>query len=152
MRVQELGKPVYAEFRFEMAADFSYDTFFADSVKVEAFKTGVKAQMGLKWGLPASRITITNLYKGSIVVELNIDTTGLAANQLQDIVGAITYNPQGIFDAAWLTANQITGVTARITAAPSTGPNIPAIVGGVVGGVGGAAVIGGATWYILKKR
>ncbi len=148
--MQELGKPVYAEFTFQVTADFNYDDFFAN--KVEAFKTGVKAQMGAKWSIAPSRISITNVYKGSIVVELNIDTTGLAQNQLQDIVGAITYNPASVFDPVWLSANSITGVTARVVSAPTTGPNSPAIVGGVVGGVGGAAVIGGTTWYILKKR
>lgn len=109
-------------------------------------------QMAAKWSIPTSRITITNVYKGSIVVELNIDTSGLAQNQLQDIVGAITYNPSSVFDAVWLSANKITGVTARVTQPPSAGLNVPAIVGGVVGGVGGAAVIGGTTWFILKKR
>jgi hypothetical protein len=148
--MQELGKPVYAEFKFEVAANFDYTDFFAN--KVETFKAGVKDQLAGKWGIQASRIIITNVYKGSILVELNIDTSGLAQNQLQDIVGAITYNPQTLFSTTWMNANGITGVTARITQAPTTDPNVPAIVGGVVGGVGGAAVIGGTTWYILKKR
>lgn len=45
--MQELGKPVFAEFRFEMAADFNYDDFFAN--KVKDFKTGVKAQVRRCW-------------------------------------------------------------------------------------------------------
>lgn len=135
-----------------MAEIFDYSAFFGDAASVEAFKESAKQQLARGLGIPATSITITNVYKGSIVVELTIDTNGLALNQLQDIVGAITYQPASLFDPAWLLANGITGVTAKVTQAPASKVNIPAIVGGVVGGVGGAAVIGGATWYILKKR
>jgi hypothetical protein len=119
---------------------------------VEAFKTGMKDQLAPRLGIPATAITITNIYKGSIVVELTIDTNGLAQNQLQDIVGLITYQPTSLFDPAWLTSKGITGVSAKVTQSKPSTINIPAIVGGVVGGVGGAAVIGGTTWFILKKR
>jgi hypothetical protein len=136
--------------RFTVAADFNYEDFFAN--KAEDFKSDVKAEMATNKGIPTSSITITNVYKGSIVVELNIATTGFTQNQLQDIVGSITNSPQDIFDTQWMSAHSITGVTARITQAPSSGPNAGAIAGGIVGGVGGAAVVGGATWYILKKR
>jgi hypothetical protein len=133
-----------------MEANFNYDEFFA--TKVEDFKSSVKVQMAENRGIPPTSITITNVYKGSIVVEFNIDTTGFTQNQLQDIVGSITYSPQSIFSQQWLSDHKITGVTAKITQAPSTWPNAGAIAGGIVGGVGGAAVVGGATWCILKKR
>jgi hypothetical protein len=150
--LQELGKPVNAEFTFQMADSFDYSAFFGDANVVEAFKTGMKDQLAPRLGIPATAITITNIYKGSIVVELTIDTNGLAQNQLQDIVGLITYQPTSLFDPAWLTSKGITGVSAKVTQSKPSTINIPAIVGGVVGGVGGAAVIGGTTWFILKKR
>jgi hypothetical protein len=152
LTLQELGKPVYAEFTFQMADSFDYSAFFGDSAKVEAFKTDMKGQMAPRLGIPATAITITNIYKGSIVVELTIDTNGLAQNQLQDIVGLISYQPASLFDPVWLSSKGITGVSAKVTQSPPSKINIPAIVGGVVGGVGGAAVIGGTTWFILKKR
>lgn len=150
---QEIGKPVYAEFRFEMAASFDYDTFFGDAQKVEDFKAGVKAQLAAKLpGVAASAIVITRVYKGSIVVDLYIETVGLTQTQLQNVVGMIVNEANTLFTPEFKATWGIESVTGKVVAAPSAGPNIPAIVGGVVGGVGGAAVIGGATWFILKKR
>lgn len=152
MQLPEAGKPVYAEFRFEMSAAFDYAAFFADSTKVSEFKEAVKAQMAVGLRIAATRISINNVYKGSIVVELSIDTADLTTNQLLDVVGLIQYQPASLFTTTFLNTWGVTGVTAKIVKPAAAGLNIPAIVGGVVGGVGGAAVIGGATWFILKKR
>jgi hypothetical protein len=151
--LQTLGQPVYAEFRFAMSASFDFDAFFADATRVQSFKDGVIAQLAASLKLAAGAITITNVYKGSIVVELTVDTTGLAMNQLQDLVGTIKYQAESLFTPSFKATWGITGVTAKVTSGPAgAGMNIPAIVGGVVGGVGGALVIGGITYWIIKKR
>lgn len=136
-----------------MAASFNYDDFFGNAQKVEDFKAGVKTQLAAKLqGVAASTIIITRVYKGSIVVDLYIETVGLTQTQLQNVVGMIGNEANTLFTPEFKATWGITGVAAKVGAAPSAGPNIPAILGGVVGGVGGAAVIGGATWFILKKR
>lgn len=151
--LQEIGKPVYAEFTFQMAADFNYDDFFANTQKVEDFKTGVKNQLAASLaGVTADKVIITRVYKGSIVVDLYIDTNGLTQTQLQNVADLIGNQASSLFTSDFKTTWGITGITARVVAAPTTPLNIPAIAGGVVGGVGGAAVIGGTTWWILKKR
>jgi hypothetical protein len=151
--LQEVGKPVYAEFRFEMAASFSYDGFFANAQRVEDFKTDVKTNLAARLaGVTADKIVITRVYKGSIIVDLYIETAGLTQTQLQNVAGMIANDAAALFSADFKATWGVTGITAKVVSPPTSGPNIPAIVGGVVGGVGGAAVIGGATWFILKKR
>lgn len=144
---------MYAEFRFEMVANFNYDDFFANAQRVEDFKTDVRTNLAAKLaGVRADNIKITRLYKGSIVVDLYIETAGLTQTQLQNVAGMIANEAASLFSADFKATWGVTGITAKLVSPPSSGPNIPVIVGAVIGGVGGAAVIGGATWFILKKR
>lgn len=144
---------MYAQFKFEMADNFDYDAFFGDSTKVSAFKDAFVAQLAGTLQIAASAIQVRDVRKGSIVADITIDTVGLNTNQLQTIVGTIQNSAPSLFTADFLTVWGIKSVSAKLTDAPGQATNsIPAIVGGVVGGVGGALLIGGVTWYIIRKR
>jgi len=149
---QALDKPVYAQFKFDMVDNFDHDSFFSNEAKVTAFKDGVVQQLSARLSMPASAIKITNIYKGSIMVELSIDTVGLNQNQLQTVVGLITTQTASLFTPTFLATYGVKSVSAKLLDPPVPSTNIPAIVGGVVGGVGGALLVGGVTWFIIKKR
>lgn len=150
--MQVLNQPVYAQFKFDMVDNFDHDSFFGNEAKVTAFKEGVVQQLSARLSVPAIAIKITNIYKGSIMVELSIDTNGLNQNQLQTVVGLITTQASSLFTPTFLATYGVKSVSAKLIDPPAQSTNIPAIVGGVVGGVGGALVVGGATWFIIKKR
>jgi hypothetical protein len=71
------GAPVSVAFEFGMAAGFDYASFFASAEAIGIFNDDVMDSLVRRLGLPASPIDITNVYKGSIVVEMTIATTDL---------------------------------------------------------------------------
>jgi hypothetical protein len=68
-------------------------------------------------------------------------------------VGTIQNRPAALFDSAFTSRWGITGVTAKTLPTPDAGGNnIPAIVGGVVGGVGGAIVVACLAAFVVWRR
>jgi hypothetical protein len=61
-------------------------------------------------------------------------------------------NAVGLFDSKFVDKWGITGITSKMLMPAAAKSKVPAIVGGVVGGVGGAAVLAGVSWWIIKKR
>lgn len=146
------GQPVSVAFEFGMAADFDYASFFSSTEAISAFKDDVRASLVHALALPASAIDITNVYKGSIVVEITIASTDLNTYNHQLLLKNLEDNAVGLFDGSFVNRWGITGVTSKMLTPAAAKSNVPAIVGGVVGGVGGAAVLAGVSWWVIKRR
>jgi hypothetical protein len=146
------GAPVSVAFEFGMAADFDYASFFASAEAIGIFKDDVTDSLVRRLGLPASAIDITNVYKGSIVVEMTIATTDLDPYRQQLLLKNLEDNAVGLFDSEFVSRWGITGITSKLLTLAAAKSKVPAIVGGVVGGVGGAAVVAGVSWWVIKKR
>lgn len=146
------GQPVSVAFEFGMPADFDYTSFFSSTEAISAFKEDVRASLVRALALPASAIDITKVYKGSIVVEMTIATTNLDTYNHQLLLKNLEDNAVGLFDSSFVNRWGITGVTSKMLTPEAAKSNVPAIVGGVVGGVGGAAVLAGVSWWIIKRR
>jgi hypothetical protein len=167
--LQKPGEPIRVKLSFETLATFDFDAFIADSAKVEAFKATVKSLLvaGIAAKIPAANgingeaITITNLRKGSIMADVVIDTTSITDGAVMaQLVGTVLNDPVSLLSTdqvAWakfISDYSLTGVvTAELITVQAPAPNtMPAIVGGVVGGVGGALLIAAIAVYLIRRR
>jgi hypothetical protein len=167
--LQKPGEPILVKLSFETQPSFDFDAFIADNSKVEAFKATVKALLvaGIASKIPAAngivgeKIMLTNIRKGSIMVDVAIDTTSITDGAVMaQLVGTVLNDPTSLLSTdqvAWakfISDYSLTGVvTAELIAlqAPAAN-NMPAIVGGVVGGVGGALLIAAIAVYMIRRR
>lgn len=161
---QVLGQPLFFTFHFETAANFSVDAFLANSSQVEAFRSSTQSELVYAFtaqNLAASfidnQVTVSNIRKGSIVFDAEVDTTSITdVTVLTSLATAIVTQPQTFFRQSFLDAYSVLNVTAVINQAPAAAAaavnKVPAIVGGVVGGVGGLIVIALVTLVVLRRR
>jgi hypothetical protein len=167
--LQKPGEPIRVKLSFETLPSFDFDAFIADNTKVEAFEATVKSLLvaGIAAKIPAANgingdsITITNLRKGSIMADIVIDTTSITDGAVMaQLVGTVLNDPVSLLSTdqvAWakfISDYSLTGVvTAELITVQAAAPNnMPAIVGGVVGGVGGALLIAAIAVFLIRRR
>ncbi|KAF6251912.1 hypothetical protein COO60DRAFT_1674268 [Scenedesmus sp. NREL 46B-D3] len=163
------GEPIRVKLSFATLPSFDFDAFIVDSGKVEAFKATVKSLLvaGIAARIPAANgivgdaIKLTNLRKGSIMVDVELDTSSITDGAVMaQLVGTVLNDPASLLSndpVAWakfISDYSLTGVvTAELISlqAPAAN-NMAAIVGGVVGGVGGALLIAAVAVFLVRRR
>ncbi|KAF8061401.1 hypothetical protein HT031_004492 [Scenedesmus sp. PABB004] len=158
------GEPVRVSLRFATVPSFDFSAFAADAAKVAAFTAAVRdtlaAAIGttISNGVTAESITVANLREGSILVDVDVATTGVPDDAtMTRLVGTLLDSPASLFGASFFAAwpdltGEVTAALRPSVAAPAPAVNVPAIVGGVVGGVGGALLVGGVAFFVVRRR
>jgi hypothetical protein len=161
--LQELGKPVQVELEFETVEGFDFEAFAANATQVANFKAAVRSQLvasfvarNIAQNVTAEHISVTNLRKGSIIVDVEVNTTSISdASGMARLVGALLGDPAALFSPTFYAENRLTGtVTSALVrrGGAASALNLPAIIGGVVGGAGGALLVGIVAYLIIRKR
>lgn len=163
--LQDLNEPLLFTITFKTADNFSVPTFLADSARVAAFSESVKAELAtsvaaqnLTTSMTADRVSVENIKQGSIIFDVEFATAGITdLAVLQGLASAVINRPQTLFSQLFLDSYSVLSVTAvqrkSVAVTANTVPrNTSAIVGGVVGGIGGLLVLIALVVLARKRR
>lgn len=142
----------------------SIDDFLKDATRVNTFVQSVKSELvtsftanSLGAGITKDSIQVLNVHKGSIDFDVIIDTSAITdAAALKALATYIksASSPSALFSSSFISTYSVTGMTVTMTQYTAPAPVLPlaAIIGGVVGGVGGAILVAAIAFFIIRRR